>query len=64
LYVLNREALMFIDIRIEYLQEHAKNTHARTILVRDIPKRMRSEKLLHEWYDIYPGGVERVVLTR
>ncbi|KAI9289927.1 hypothetical protein BC943DRAFT_312922 [Umbelopsis sp. AD052] len=64
LYVLRREALEFLDLRMEYLQEHAKNTHARTILVRDIPKHMRSENLLLNWYSIYPGGVEKVSLTR
>ncbi|KAH8553637.1 hypothetical protein BGW37DRAFT_518579 [Umbelopsis sp. PMI_123] len=64
LYVLYREALAFLDLRMEYLQEHAKNIHARTILVRDVPKRMRSEKLLHDWYNMYPGGVEKVSLTR
>lgn len=62
--MLNREALAFIALRIDYLQEHAKNTHARTILVRDIPKHMRSEKLLQDWYNMYTGGVEKVVLTR
>ncbi|KAJ2962527.1 hypothetical protein NQZ79_g2359 [Umbelopsis isabellina] len=64
IYVLHRESLAFIDLRIQYLQEHAANTHARTLLVRDIPEKMRSEKLLTEWYNMYPGGVEKVVLTR
>jgi hypothetical protein len=64
IYVLHRESLAFIELRIQFLQEHAANTHARAILVRDIPERMRSQKLLTEWFNMYPGGVEKVVITR
>ncbi|RUS15238.1 hypothetical protein BC937DRAFT_92716 [Endogone sp. FLAS-F59071] len=64
LYALRREFIVFIRLRQDYQQHHATAPHSRIVLVRDVPPHLNNPRLLRKLFSIFPGGVERVYVSR
>ncbi|KAJ2902600.1 uncharacterized protein MKZ38_000361 [Zalerion maritima] len=60
------ELRVYIKIRQDYLTtaEHRLRASATTVLVNSIPKKWLSEKALVGLFDVFPGGIRNVWLTR
>lgn len=60
------ELKIYIKIRQDYLTtaEHRLRASATTVLVNSIPKKWLSEKALTGLFDVFPGGIRNVWLTR
>ncbi|KAL2153258.1 hypothetical protein VTH82DRAFT_4413 [Thermothelomyces myriococcoides] len=60
------ELKVYVKIRQDYLTsaEHRLRASANTVLVSSIPDKWLSEKALRGLFDVFPGGIRNVWLTR
>ena len=68
-FLLQREVLKFVSLRLEFLGKGQKGVHPQhqySLMVEGIPKELRSDKALYQYFDrLYPGKVHsaRVVVS-
>ena len=65
-YVAFVELRVYIKIRQDYLTsaEHRLRASANTVLVNGIPEKWLSEDALRGLFDVFPGGIKNIWLTR
>lgn len=65
-FVIFTEMRVYIRIRQDWLTsaEHRLRASANTVLVSSIPKKWLSEEALRGLFDVFPGGIRNIWLTR
>lgn len=65
-FVVFTEFRVYIKIRQDYLTsaEHRLRASANTVMVNSIPEKWLSEEALRGLFDVFPGGIRNVWLTR
>jgi hypothetical protein len=65
-YVFFAELTVYIKIRQDYLTsaEHRLRASANTVLVSEIPAKWYTEEALRGLFDVFPGGIRNIWLTR
>ncbi|KAJ9138937.1 DUF221-domain-containing protein [Pleurostoma richardsiae] len=65
-FVLFSELRVYIKVRQDYLTsaEHRLRASANTVLVSSIPEKWLTEEALRGLFDVFPGGIRNIWLTR
>ncbi|KAH8880657.1 DUF221-domain-containing protein [Thozetella sp. PMI_491] len=65
-YVFFAELRVYVKVRQDYLTsaEHRLRASANTVLVSSIPEKWLSEDALRGLFDVFPGGIRNIWLTR
>ncbi|KAF9528530.1 DUF221 family protein [Crepidotus variabilis] len=66
LYMINREMLIFVHLRHQFLisKSHSRLAQARTVLVLPVPEELANEHDLRTFASFVPGGIDRVWIYR
>lgn len=65
-FIVFTEMRVFVKVRQDWLTsaEHRLRASANTVLVSSIPKKWLSEEALRGLFDVFPGGIRNIWLTR